>query len=71
MSIYEIVEKIAIYYGYSTDNLNKISTVILNQKAVRPPKTGFILDKSINELGYEPHSFEESLAIIEEQLKTK
>lgn len=70
MSIYEIVETIAKHYGNSTDNLNKISTATLNQKAVRPPKTGFILDKSINELGYKPHSFEESLAIIDEQLKT-
>lgn len=70
MSIYEIVERVAKYYGNSTDNLNKISTATLNQKAVRPPKTGFILDKSINELGYKPHSFEECLAIMDEQLKT-
>ena len=69
MSIYEIVERVANYYGNSTDNLNKISTATLNQKAVRPPKTGFILDKSINELGYRPHSFEECLAIMDEQLK--
>ena len=69
MSIYEIVERIAKHYGNSTENLNKISTATLKQKAVRPPKTGFILDKSINELGYNPHSFEESLAIIDEQLK--
>jgi dTDP-4-dehydrorhamnose reductase len=71
MSIYEIVERIAKHYGNSTDNLNKISTATLNQKAGRPPKTGFILDKSRNELGYNPHSFEECLTIIDEQLKTK
>ena len=70
MSIYEIVERVAKHYGNSIDNLNKISTATLNQKAVRPPKTGFILDKSINELGYKPHSFEECLAIMDEQLKT-
>ena len=69
MSIYEIVERIAKHYGNSIDNLNKISTATLNQKAVRPPKTGFILDKSRKELGYNPHSFEESLVIIDEQLK--
>ena len=70
MSIYEIVERIAKYYGNSIDNLNKISTATLNQKALRPPKTGFILDKSRNELGYNPHSFEDCLAIIDKQLKT-
>ena len=70
MSIYEIVERIAKYYGNSTENLNKISTATLKQKAVRPPKTGFILDKSRNELGYNPHSFEECLTIIDQQLTT-
>jgi len=69
MSIYEIVECIAKHYGNSTDNLNKISTTTLKQKAGRPPKTGFILDKSINQLGYNPHSFEECLTIIDQQLK--
>jgi len=69
MSIYEIVERIAKHYGNSTENLNKISTATLNQKAGRPPKTGFILDKSRKELGYNPHSFEECLTIIDQQLK--
>jgi len=68
MSIYEIVKRIAKHYGSSTDNLNKISTTILKQKAGRPPRTGFILDKSIKELGYNPHSFEECLTIIDSQL---
>jgi dTDP-4-dehydrorhamnose reductase len=69
MSIYEIVERIAKHYGNSTENINKISTITLNQKAIRPLKTGFILDKLINELGYNPHSFEECLTIIDKQLK--
>ena len=51
MSIYEIVKRIAKHYGNTTENLNKISTVTLKQKAGRPPRTGFILDKSINKLG--------------------
>ena len=69
MSIYEIVERIAKHYGNTTENLNKISTATLNQTAGRPPKTGFILDKSRQVLGYNPHSFEECLALIDEQLK--
>ncbi len=69
MSIYEIVERIAKHYNYSTENLNKISTSTLNQTATRPLKTGFILDKAIKELGYNPHSFEEGLTIIDHQLK--
>ena len=69
MSIFEIVERIAKHYNYSTKNMNRISSTTLNQTAGRPPKTGFILDKAIKELGYNPHSFEECLIIIDKQLK--
>jgi dTDP-4-dehydrorhamnose reductase len=68
MSIYEIVERIAKHYGNTTENLNRISTATLNQTAGRPPRTGFILDKSKKVLGYNPHSFEECLTIINKQL---
>lgn len=68
MSILEMVERMADFYGCDKSIINRISTVTLNQKAKRPPKTGFILDKSINELAYQPHSFEEGLAIVEQQI---
>ena len=68
MSIFEIVERIAKHYNYSTENMNRISTATLSQTAGRPPKTGFILDKAMKELGYNPHSFEECLTIIDKQL---
>ena len=68
MSIYEMVERIGKYYGLATNNLNKISTSTLNQKAKRPPRTGFILDKANSVLDYNPHSFEECLSIIKSQL---
>ncbi len=38
------------------------------QKAKRPPRTGFIIDKARSELGYEPHSFNEGLAVLRDQL---
>ena len=68
MSIYEMVERIGKYYDLDTSNLNKISTSTLNQKAKRPPRTGFVLDKSNRVLGYKPHTFEECLAIVKRQL---
>ena len=68
MSIYEMVVKIAKYFNYSCDNLHKINTSTLSQKAKRPPKTGFILDKAKKYLNYKPHSFEECLSIIDKQL---
>ena len=71
MSIIELVYRVADFYGYDRNNVQPIKSNSLNQAAKRPPKTGFILDKAINELGYNPCSFEEGLAIVDEQLKNK
>ena len=68
MSIYEMVERMADFYKCDKSQINRISSTTLNQKAKRPTKTGFILDKSIKELGYKPHSFEEGLTFLEKQL---
>ena len=68
MSILEMVERMADFYGFDKSIIKRISTTALNQKAKRPFRTGFILDKAINELDYQPHSFEEGLAIVEQQI---
>src|SRR5690606_15695434 len=71
MSIYELVERVADYYGLSKENLNRSDSNSLNQPAKRPPITGFVLEKAKNELGYEPHTFEQGLELISEQIKNK
>jgi len=67
MSIYELVQRVANYFGISMDTVSKIDSVSLNQPAKRPPITGFDLSKSNAELGYNPHSFDEGIRIIYEQ----
>jgi len=67
MSIYELVQRVANYFGLSMDTVSKIDSVSLNQPAKRPPITGFDLSKSNAELGYNPHSFDEGIRIIYEQ----
>jgi dTDP-4-dehydrorhamnose reductase len=69
MSIVELVQYVADFYHLDKTLINPISSTSLNQKAKRPVKTGFVLDKSINELGYQPHSFIEGLKIMNMQLK--
>jgi dTDP-4-dehydrorhamnose reductase len=69
MSILEIVERVADFYGLDKSLIRAISAETLNQTAKRPKKTGFILDKAITELGYNPHSFEEGIAFMEKQIK--
>jgi dTDP-4-dehydrorhamnose reductase len=63
-SIYTIVERVANYYGLSTESLTKTDSSTLNQPAKRPPKTGFDLTKSRNDLGYNPKTIEETLKYL-------
>lgn len=71
MSISELVARVADYWGLNKSLITEISSESLNQAAKRPVKTGFILDKTINDLGYSPHSFEEGLAIVDHQLSLR
>lgn len=64
MSVFEIVERVAKYFGLSTETLIRTNSSTLNQPAKRPPKTGFDLTKSRNELGYSPKTLEETLDLI-------
>lgn len=68
MSILELVYQVADFYELDKSVITPIKTATLNQTAARPPKTGFILDKAIHDLGYAPHSFKESLKILDAQL---
>lgn len=69
MRIDELVTRVADFFHLDKSIISTVSSDTLNQAAKRPPKTGFILDKAIRDLGYNPHSFEEGLAILSQQLK--
>lgn len=71
MSIIELVERVAIFWGLDKSLIKAISSDSLNQAAKRPKRTGFILDKTIRELGYHPHSFMEGLELLDSQLKLR
>jgi len=71
MSIVELVQHVADYYQLNKSLINPITTASLNQTAKRPKRTGFILDKSIKELGYQPHSFTEGIAMMDKQIKSR
>lgn len=69
MRIDELVQRVGKYFGLNTSIINTISSDTLKQPAKRPPKTGFVLKKAIKDLGYNPHSFEEGLAILQQQIQ--
>ncbi len=68
MCIIDLVKKVAKFYGLDENLVKPVSSSTLNQRAARPPKTGFILDKAKEELGYKPSSFEEGLSIVDVQM---
>lgn len=68
MSVLEIVNSVSEYWNLDSSLIKPISSTTLNQAAKRPPITGFVLDKAIRDLGYQPHSFKEGLAIVDQQL---
>jgi len=69
ISVFDLVYKVADFWKLDKTLLNMSTSEGIKQPAKRPPITGFILTKAINELGYNPHSFDEGLALLNQQLK--
>jgi dTDP-4-dehydrorhamnose reductase len=68
-SILELATVVADYYGLDKSLIKPSKSADIKQPAKRPPITGFIIDKAINDLGYHPHSFTEGIKILEDQIK--
>ncbi len=68
MTPYEMAMQTADYFKLDKSLITKTDGSKFKQTAKRPPKTGFILDKAINKLNYNPHSFEEGIALLAQQL---
>jgi dTDP-4-dehydrorhamnose reductase len=69
MSILELANRVADYYKLDKSLIKPSKSADIKQPAKRPPITGFIIDKAKRDLGYNPHSFEEGITMLEEQLK--
>jgi len=65
---YEMAIQTVNFFKLDSSLIEKTDGSKFQQKAKRPPKTGFIIDKAINELNYSPHSFMEGIKIVSEQL---
>ncbi len=69
MTILELVQRVGAYFGLSTSTVTPVRSDTLGQPAARPPRTGFVLDKAREDLGYAPRSFEDGLAVLAAQLR--
>jgi len=69
LSILELVFQIADYWNLDKSLINSIVTSSLNQPAKRPAKTKLNINKAIQQFNYQPKSFREGLALVDEQLQ--
>ena len=69
LSRFEFAEKVAEYFNLEKNLIQPIETGELNQKARRPLKSGLITLKAETELGYKPHTLNESLMLMKRELR--
>lgn len=61
---YEMAIKTADFFGLDKSLITPVTADTFTQAAQRPPRTGFILDKAVSVLGYNPVSFEEGIEVL-------
>lgn len=65
---FEMAIKAANHFKLDASLISPVDANTFSQPALRPPRTGFILDKAKKILGYSPHSFEEGIGILAAQI---
>lgn len=68
LSRLEFTYRIADFFGLDKTLITPIETVELNQPAPRPLKSGLITLKAQTQLGYKPHSMDETFLLMKKEL---
>lgn len=66
---YEIAQHTALFFKLDATLIEEADSSTFKQTARRPMKTGFIIDKAKRDLGYNPHTFEEGIQVLADQLE--
>jgi dTDP-4-dehydrorhamnose reductase len=69
LSPYQMALATADFFGLDKNLIQRADSTTFSQPAKRPPKTGFIIEKARKILGYQPHSFQEGLELLQKQMK--
>jgi dTDP-4-dehydrorhamnose reductase len=65
---YQMAIKTAQYFNLDQSLIQEANCSTFSQPAARPPRTGFIIEKAQKQLGYAPHSFDEGISIVAQQV---
>lgn len=68
---YEMAIKTAEFFKLDKSLINKSDSTKFKQAAQRPARTGFIINKAVSALKYNPHTFEEGIALLARQIDNK
>jgi dTDP-4-dehydrorhamnose reductase len=68
MTPYDIAMQTADFFKLDKSLIQPTDSTKFKQPAARPLRTGFIITKAKNELGYHPHTFREGLELMTTQL---
>ena len=66
---HEMAIQTADYFGLDKSLIMEATAATFTQTARRPPRTGFIIDKARTQLGYNPRSFGEGIALLAGQMQ--
>lgn len=64
---YQMALQVADYFQLDKSLIVKADGSTFTQPAKRPPRTGFIITKAQRDLGYQPHTFQEGIALLARQ----
>lgn len=64
---FQMAEQVADFFGLDKALLTPVDSSTFTQPARRPPRTGFLIAKAERELGYQPRTFAQGIALLAQQ----
>ncbi|MDO7874609.1 SDR family oxidoreductase [Hymenobacter sp. ASUV-10] len=64
MTPYAMALRVADFFQLDSTLIERVNSSTFSQPARRPLRTGFVIAKAQTELGYEPRSFEQGIALV-------
>jgi len=66
---YQMALQVADYFKLDQSLITKVDASTFTQPAKRPPRTGFIIGKAQQQLGFQPRNFQAGIALLARQTK--
>ena len=62
-----MAQQVAAFFELDATLLEQVDASTFTQPAKRPPRTGFLIEKAGQDLGYQPRTFKEGIALLAQQ----